>query len=295
MIYTVTFNPAIDYCLKTQNLEFGKTNRSTKEQMYFGGKGINVSLVLKELETPSIALGFVAGFTGIELENRLKKSGITTDFIHLKHGNTRINVKLKGETETEINADGPEISNEEIKLLFEKLKSLQDGDTLVLAGSIPKSLSSDTYEKILESLCEKDIKIVVDATGNLLINTLKFKPFLIKPNLFELQDIFKRQLESEQEIVECAKTLQEKGAKNVLVSLGENGAIFVSEDGKIYIHKALGGKAVNTVGAGDSMIAGFLSGIDKGTEYALKLSLAAAGATATLDTLATKEKIYELM
>ncbi len=295
MIYTVTFNPAIDYCLRVENLKFGKTNRSSNEQMYFGGKGINISLVLKELNTPSIALGFVAGFTGKELESQLKKSGIATDFIHLKHGNTRINVKLKGEMETEINANGPEIDECEIKQLFDKLSILEDGDTLVLAGSIPNSLPDDIYEKILESLEDKNIKIVVDATGNLLVNTLKFKPFLIKPNLDELQDIFEKQLKTDEQIIECAKILQQKGAKNVLVSLGENGAIFIDENGNVYKQKALGGKAVNTVGAGDSMIAGFLSGIEKDIEYALKLSCASAGATATLDTLATKEKIFELM
>ena len=291
MIYTVTFNPAIDYCLKVENLKFGKTNRSSNEQMYFGGKGINVSLILKELDTPSVALGFVAGFTGKKLENELIESGITTDFIHLKQGNTRINIKLKGEKETEINADGPTVSQDEIEMLFDKLSVLKDGDTLVLAGSIPKSLPDDVYEKILERTKEKDIRIVVDATGNLLINTLKYKPFLIKPNLDELQEIFETELKTDEQIIACAKILQQKGAKNVLVSLGENGAIFIDESGKSYKQKALGGKAVNTVGAGDSMIAGFLSGIEKGTEYALKLSCAAAGATATLDTLATKEKI----
>ncbi len=295
MIYTVTFNPAIDYCLGVETVEFGKTNRSVNEQMFFGGKGINVSLVLKELETPSVALGFVAGFTGTELEKQLNLSGINTDFIHLSKGNTRINVKLKGSVETEINANGPEISSDEVAGLFEKLKKLQNGDTLVLAGSIPNSLESDIYEKILESICQKQVRVVIDATKDLLLNTLKFKPFLIKPNLQELEEIFEKTLETDEKIVECAKVLQQKGAKNVLVSLGENGAIFVCENGKVYNQKALGGKAVNTVGAGDSMIAGFLSGIEKGFDYALKLSCAAAGATATTQTLATKEKILELM
>ena len=295
MVYTVTFNPAIDYCLKVENFEFGKTNRSKNEQMFFGGKGINVSLVLKELDTPSVAIGFVAGFTGAELENNLNKSGISTDFIHLKNGNTRINIKLKGNVETEINADGPKIMPDEIDLLFEKLDKLKNGDTLVLAGSIPNSLQDDIYEKILRKLINKDIKIVIDATKNLLLNTLKFKPFLIKPNLQELQEIFEKQVKTDEEIIELAKVLQQKGAKNVLVSLGKNGAVFLDENGKVYKQKALGGEAVNTVGAGDSMIAGFLSGIKNGTEYALKLACAAAGATATLETLATKERILELM
>ncbi len=295
MIYTVTFNPAIDYCMKIQDLSLGKTNRSCNEQIYFGGKGINVSLVLKQLDTPSICLGFIAGFTGNALETHLKEKGIQTDFINLKNGNTRINVKLKGEAETEINADGPEIDSGSINALFEKIELLKDGDTLVLAGSIPKSLPDDIYEKILERVADKQIRIVIDATKSLLLNTLKYKPFLIKPNIDELQEIFGKEISSDKDIIECAKELQQKGAINVIVSLGENGAILVDNCGKVYKQKAIGGRAVNSVGAGDSMIAGFLSGIDNGFDYAMKLGSCAAGATAVSENLATKQEILDLM
>ena len=295
MIYTVTFNPAIDYCMKIQDLNLGKTNRSYDEQIYFGGKGINVSLVLKQLDTPSVCLGFIAGFTGNALESHLKEKGIKTDFINLKNGNTRINVKLKGKTETEINADGPDIDSNSLEILFEKIEHLKDGDTLVLAGSIPKSLPDDIYEKILEKVADKQIRIVIDATNNLLLNTLKYKPFLIKPNIDELQEIFSKEFSSEEEIIECAKELQQKGAQNIIVSLAEKGAILVDCLGNVHKQEAIGGRAVNSVGAGDSMIAGFLSGIDKGFNYALKLGSCAAGATAVNENLATKQEILDLM
>lgn len=295
MIYTVTFNPAIDYCMKTTQLNLGRTNRSFNEQLYFGGKGINVSLVLKELNTPSVCLGFIAGFTGDALETYLKNKGLKTDFIKLKNGNTRINIKLKGDTETEINADGPEIDNDSINALFNRIENLKDGDTLVLAGSIPKSLPDDIYEKILERIKEKDIRIVVDATKSLLINTLKYKPFLIKPNIDELQEIFNKNFLNDEDIIEHAKQLQQKGAQNIIVSMDENGSILVDKQGNAYKYPAIGGHAINSVGAGDSMIAGFLGGIDKGFEYAMKLGSCAAGATATSENLATKEEILNLM
>lgn len=295
MIYTVTFNPAIDYLMQVGDINFGKTNRSITEEIHFGGKGINVSAVLSELRVDTTALGFTAGFTGEALEKAVGEMGVKADFIRLKKGNTRINVKLKGNEETEINAAGPHIEEDELNHLFEKLESIKSGDTLVLAGSIPASLPKDVYEKIAEKLQNKGIRLVVDATGNLLLKVLKYKPFLIKPNRQELEEIIGKEIKTEDELISAANVLKEKGAENVLVSLGSEGAILLDSNGKIYKQSAFKVKAVNTIGSGDSMIAGFLAGCEKGYEYALKLGAAAGAATAALPALATKEKIEEIL
>lgn len=295
MIYTLTFNPAIDYVMKTGNLKFGVTNRSENEEIYFGGKGINVSTVLANLGIPNTALGFIAGFTGDALEKSINASGVKTDFIRLENGCTRINVKLKGESETEINAQGPIITDKDIELLYNKLDRLTKGDTLVLAGSVPNTLPQDMYEDILAKLYGKGIRFIVDATGKLLTNVLKYKPFLIKPNRHELEEICGETLSSDEEIIIAAKKLKAAGAVNVLVSLGKDGALLVDEYGGVYKKGAMGGKAINTVGSGDSMVAGFIAGADKGYEYALLLGSAAGSATACSKGLAAKEEIMALI
>ena len=295
MIYTVTFNPAIDYVMQSGEITLGKTNRSEVEEIHFGGKGINLSLVLSELGKDTTALGFVAGFTGDALEKAAFKMGVKTDFVHLKSGNTRINVKLKGEVETEINAAGPRIEADELNQLFEKLELLKSGDTLVLAGSVPASLPKNVYEKIAEKIQNKNIRLVVDATGELLLKVLKYKPFLIKPNKQELEEVAKMELKTEKDIILAATDLKNMGAENVLVSLGADGAILLASNGKIYKQSAFKVKTVNTVGSGDSMLAGFLAGCEKGYDYALKLGAAAGAATATLSGLATKEKIEQVL
>jgi len=296
MIYTVTFNPAIDYVVHTDEMTVGKVNRSKSEQMYCGGKGINVSLVLSELGIPSMALGFVAGFTGLAIENGIAEEGVETDFIHLENGCSRINIKIKSGVETELNGQGPQIPEDAIRQLYEKLDRLEDGDTLVLAGSIPVSLPSDIYEKILARISDRNIKTVVDATKDLLLNVLKYKPFLIKPNNHELGEMFGITLSNEDEIIAHAKKLKEMGAVNVLVSMAGDGAILIDADGKIHKCGVCKGEVKNSVGAGDSMVAGFLAGLYKGDyEYALKLGTAAGGATAFSDGLAKRDAIYELL
>ncbi|MBR5479640.1 MAG: 1-phosphofructokinase [Clostridia bacterium] len=295
MIYTVTFNPAIDYVMHTDDVVSGMTNRSLSEEIYFGGKGINVSLVLNELGIETKALGFIAGFTGLAIENYLKESGISTDFIRLNNGFSRINVKLKGSAETEINGRGPIVDADKIDEFLIKVKDINDGDTLVLSGSIPGSMPSDIYEKILERLSNKNIRIVVDATGDLLKNTLKYKPFLIKPNRDELAELFGKNLDTKEDVVECAIKLQTMGAANVLVSMAGDGAILVDAKGEVHACPAKSGKVINSVGAGDSMVAGFLAGVDRGYEYALQLGVASGGATAFSKGLATKNEIEKLM
>ena len=296
MVYTVTFNPAIDYFVRTKELKLGEVNRASYEEMFFGGKGINVSIVLNELGIKSKALGFIAGFTGNAIENGIRAMGIETDFVRLEHGNSRINVKIKSSEETELNGQGPHINDEALSILFEKLDSLKDGDTLILAGSIPSSLPSDIYEKILQKLADRKIKTVVDATKDLLLNVLKYNPFLIKPNNHELGEMFGVKLTTKEEIEKYAKKLQEKGAKNVLISMAGEGAVLVDENGKTHVCGVCKGTVRNSVGAGDSMVAGFVAGSLEGDyEYALKLGTAAGGATAFSDGLATKEKIAELL
>ena len=296
MVYTVTFNPAIDYVVHTGDMVLGQVNRSNAEEMYFGGKGINVSIVLKELGIESKALGFVAGFTGEAIEKGVSQMGVHTDFVKLEKGNSRINVKIKSAEETELNGQGPDIDYEAIAKLFEKLDKLTDGDTIILAGSIPNSLPSDIYERIIERLSDRKIKVVVDATKDLLMNVLKYKPFLIKPNNHELGEMFGVVLKTNDEIAEYAKKLQDMGAKNVLVSMAGDGALLLDENGKTHICGVCKGKVKNSVGAGDSMVAGFVAGsMDGDYEYALKLGTATGGATAFSDGLATKEKITELL
>ena len=296
MVYTVTFTPAIDYVVHTGDMVLGQVNRSNAEEMYFGGKGINVSIVLKELGIESKALGFVAGFTGEAIEKGVSQMGVHTDFVKLEKGNSRINVKIKSAEETELNGQGPDIDDEAIAKLFEKLDKLTDGDTIILAGSIPNSLPSDIYERIIERLSDRKIKVVVDATKDLLMNVLKYKPFLIKPNNHELGEMFGVVLKTNDEIAEYAKKLQDMGAKNVLVSMAGDGALLLDENGKTHICGVCKGKVKNSVGAGDSMVAGFVAGsMDGDYEYALKLGTATGGATAFSDGLATKEKIAELL
>lgn len=296
MIYTVTFNPAIDYVVHTDNMKTGSVNRSSKEEIYFGGKGINVSWVLSELGIKSKALGFVAGFTGKAIENGIKAKGIETDFVHLEKGFSRINVKIKSSEETELNGQGPVITDEAIKELYSKLDKLEDGDTLILAGSIPNTLPSDIYEKILEYISSKDIKIVVDATKDLLLKVLKFRPFLIKPNNHELGEMFGIELKTNEEIIKYARRLKDMGAVNVLISMAGDGAILIDKDDNVHTCGVCKGKVKNSVGAGDSMVAGFVAGsVDGDYEYALKLGTASGGATAFSDGLAKKDEIFRLL
>ena len=297
MIYTVTLNPAWDYYVHVDELTLGAVNRASYSQVQFGGKGINVSGVLTNLGIENTALGFIAGFTGDAFDESLKKQGYKTDFIKLENGMTRINVKLKSGDETEINGSGPEISADAIEMLFKKLERLSDGDWLILSGSIPASVKSDIYERIMAKLKDKDIKIVVDATKDLLLNVLKYKPFLIKPNNHELGEIFGLKLSSDDEIIKYAKILQNDGARNVLVSMAGDGAILLTENGEIKKIGVAKGEIVNSVAAGDSMVAGFIAGYIESNNYAeaLKMGTACGGATAFSQGLCTNafvEKVY---
>lgn len=296
MVYTVTFNPAIDYVIHIDQLQTGCVNRSLSENIQFGGKGINVSVVLSEMGIKSKALGFIAGFTGEAIEKAIQKKGIETDFVHLNEGFTRINVKIKSDEETELNGQGPKISIEAINQLYEKLDKAADNDTLVLAGSIPNTLPSDIYENIMARLSKKHIKIVIDATKDLLLNALKYKPFLIKPNNHELGEIFGLKITNIDDVITYARKLQDMGALNVLVSMAGDGAVLIDENGNVHMCKACRGTVKNSVGAGDSMVAGFIAGSESGDyEYALKLGTATGGATAFSDNLAKKEEIYKLL
>lgn len=293
MIYTVTFNPALDYVMKVEKLRYDDINRTYGEELYYGGKGINVSVILSRLGMENTALGFKAGFTGEKLEELLKEEGINTDFIALKSGMTRINVKIKAETELDINAVGPPIEREEVDKLFEKIKNLKKGDVIVLAGSVPGALPADIYEKILSVTSQSEVEAVVDSTGDLLLNVLKYHPFLIKPNNFELGDLFGVKIKNEAEIEKYAKLLQEKGARNVLVSRGKEGATLVTEDGDVHTIGIIPGKPLNSVGCGDSMVAGFVAGYlnKRDYAYALKLGSACSNATAFSYGLADKAGI----
>ena len=296
MIYTLTLNPSIDYVVHLDSFISGITNRTTSEEYYIGGKGINVSCILSELSVENTALGFTAGFTGEAIEKGLKEKGIRSDFIRLKEGISRINIKVKADKESEINCQGPHITDEEFDRLLAKIDMISDGDTIVLAGSIPKTVSDDAYEIILRRLKEKNVRIVVDATKKLLLNCLSYKPFLIKPNRQELSEIFGREVNDEKDIAECAGELMKQGARNVIVSLGGEGAVLFAEDGKTYHCGVVKEKVLNTVGSGDSMVAGFIAGYEKSGDYAYALRLGAAcgNATAFSDGLATKEKISEI-
>ena len=295
MIYTVTFNPSLDYIVSVDDFKLGLTNRTSSELMLPGGKGINVSTVLMNLGIENTALGFTAGFVGKEIIRRLHEMGVKSEFIQISEGVSRINLKLKSIDGTEINGAGPVISKDKVEELMKKLEELGEGDVLFLAGSIPSSMPDDMYEQIMARLDGKGVMIVVDATKDLLVNVLKYHPFLVKPNNHELGEIFGKVLESEADIVEYAKKLQEMGAVNVLISMAGDGAILVTEDGTVSSKKPPKGTVVNSVGAGDSMVAGFLAGwLNTGDyEKALELGTAAGSATAFVSWLATREEITE--
>lgn len=303
MIYTVTFNPAIDYIAGVNNLKMNQVNRAVSEKILAGGKGINVSTVLKNLGVESIALGFIAGFTGDEIKIRAEQFGIKTDFVYIPEKFSRINVKLqvmvdgKVTEETAINGEGPKISEEEISEFMKKIEKIQKDDFIVLAGSVSRNMPEDIYEKICIKVKEKRAKIVADATGKLLVNVLKHNPFLIKPNKHELEEIFQKNIYTHEEIIEYAQKLQEMGAQNVLISMDKDGAILITKDKKLLASEAPKGKVVNSVGSGDSMVAGFITGYItyKDYEKALKLGIAAGSASAFSENLATKEEIlYQL-
>lgn len=293
MVYTVTLNPALDYVMQVKKLRFDDINRAYFEDLHYGGKGINVSVVLKRLGVENKAMGFVAGFTGKRLEEMLKDEGIDCSFLHLKKGDTRINVKIKSETELDINARGPQIEEEDIEKLISSLDIIKSGDCLVLAGSIPENLPSDIYERMLSRLEGKGINFVVDTTGDLLLSALKYKPFLIKPNHHELGDLFGVKADSDEKIVFYSKKLQEMGARNVLVSRGSKGATLTCESGKVLNIGIARGKIVNTVGSGDSMVAGFIAGYLENGDYkhALRLGAACGNATAFCEALAEAKDI----
>ena len=297
MIYTVTFNPSLDYIVSVDDFKLGLTNRTSSELMLPGGKGINVSTVLMNLGIENTALGFTAGFVGKEIIRRLHEMGVKSEFIQISEGVSRINLKLKSIDGTEINGAGPVISKDKVEELMKKLEELGGGDVLFLAGSIPSSMPDDMYEQIMARLDGKGVMIVVDATKDLLVNVLKYHPFLVKPNNHELGQMFGRKLKTEDEIIECAKELQDRGAVNVLVSMAGDGALLVAEDGHVYKEGVCRGTVKNSVGAGDSMVAGFLAGyLEKGDyEYALKLGTASGGATAFSYGIGTKELIMELL
>ena len=297
MIYTVTLNPSIDYVVHLDSFIDGITNRTTGEEYYFGGKGINVSNVLAELNLESTALGFVAGFTGEAIEKGVRNERITTDFIHLREGISRINVKIKAGEETEINGQGPRIDDEALAALMERIDRITDGDTIIIAGNVPNTMPDDVYERMLERLQGKDVRIVVDATKKLLVNALKYRPFLIKPNRQEISEIFGVEVKNEADTERYARELQKLGAQNVLVSLGGEGAMLIDADGMKHKQGVLPGKVVNTVGSGDSMVAGFVAGweLEHSYAFALKLGSACGNATAFLPGLATREKIEELL
>lgn len=296
MIYTITFNPSIDYIMRVNTFEEGETNRSYQEEVYPGGKGFNVSTILTRLGYENTALGYIAGFTGKEIVKQLIKRGFHLDLCELENGISRINVKLKGEKETEINGNGPKISKEKIDELFDKLNRLKSQDTLILAGSIPSTLPNNIYEIIMKQSANKNIRFIVDATGELLLKVLPYRPFLVKPNLRELEDIFKISIGNQEEIIYYAKKLKQMGADNVLVSLGKDGALLIADDNHIYKSNVAKGTLINSVGSGDSMIAGFLGGYLKNKDYkeALALGSACGGATAFSYDLAEREMIDEV-
>lgn len=293
MIYTVTFNPSLDYIVSVNNFQMGMTNRTDSELLLPGGKGINVSIVLKNLGVENTALGFIAGFTGEEIRREVEEIGVRANFIQVEKGVSRINVKLKSIDGTEINGQGPDISEEKVEELLKKLEALKDGDILVLAGSIPASIPDDIYKNIMKRLAGKGIMIVVDATKDLLLNVLEYHPFLIKPNNHELGEIFKTELKTREDVIPYAKKLQEMGARNVLVSMAGEGAVLIAEDGSEYTASAPKGKLVNGVGAGDSMVAGFLAGWMEKKNYvhAFHMGIAAGSASAFSEYLAKREEI----
>lgn len=293
MIYTITFNPSLDYVIQVDHFKPGIINKTKFEEILPGGKGINVSIVLSNLGHETTALGFLAGFTGKEIEHKLNNFGAQTNFIHVENGLSRINVKMKSDEETEINGMGPDIQPENIQELFHQLDQLKKEDILVISGSIPSTLPDDMYEQIMERVQDKKIKVVVDATNNLLVKVLKYKPFLIKPNNHELSEIFNVELNTKEEVIPYAKKLQEMGAQNVLISMAGDGAVFISETGEVLQSKAPKGKVINSVGAGDSMVAGFVAGYLESNDYhkAFINGLCCGSATAFQVGLATKEDV----
>lgn len=296
MIYTVTFNPSLDYIVSVNDFQLGLTNRTDSELILPGGKGINVSTILMNLGIDSTAFGFAAGFTGEEIIREVEAMGIRSDFIKIDSGISRINLKLKNIDDTEINGSGPEISEEKIEELLRKLDILGEGDILVLAGSIPASMPADMYSTIMERLQHKNVTFIVDATKDLLINVLKYKPFLIKPNNHELGELFDVKLTTREEVIPYGKKLQKQGARNVLISMAGEGAVLVAEDGSVYEAPAPKGTLVNAVGAGDSMVAGFTAGWIEKKDYrhAFYMGVSAGSASAFSEYLATKEEIMDL-
>ena len=289
MIYTVTFNPSLDYTIHVENFELGKVNRTVQEDIYAGGKGINVSMVLKNLGYETTAFGFLSGFTGQDIERLLKEKGISTEFIHIENGTSRINLKIRSDVESEINGMRPVIRKEDLELLYEQLDTLKDDDVLVLAGSIPSGMPQSIYRDIMSRLQSKRIKIAVDATKDLLMNVLAYHPFVIKPN----NDIM---IDSKENAVVYAKELQKRGAQNVIVSMAGEGAVFVGSDGSVFTSEAPHGVVKNSVGAGDSMVAGFLAGYLAKGDYAeaFKMGLCTGSASAFSDQLATREEVEQV-
>lgn len=293
MIYTVTFNPSLDYIVSVDDFKLGLTNRTTSELMLPGGKGVNVSTVLGNLGIENTALGFIAGFTGDEIVRRVEEIGVKSDFIRIEGGNSRINLKLKSIDGTEINGSGPDIHEDAVNKLMGKLDAIGDGDVLVLAGSIPSSMSDDIYKIILKRLSGRNVKTVVDATKDLLVNVLEYHPFLVKPNNHELGEIFHAELKTKEEVIPYAKRLREMGALNVLVSMAGEGAVLVAGDGSVHASDAPKGKLVNGVGAGDSMVAGFIAGWMEKQDYlhAFRMGVSAGSASAFSEFLATRTEI----
>lgn len=298
MIYTVTFNPSLDYIVKVDDLALGAVNRVSSEVIMAGGKGVNVSIVLKNLGHESRALGFLAGFTGDEIARQLEGRGVACDFIRVKEGMSRINVKIASQQETEVNGMGPDIDSSDVEALFDRLDALAAGDILIISGSVPAALPQDIYERILARLEGRGVDIVVDATRDLLLNVLAYRPFLIKPNNHELGDIFGVELSRREEVVPYAKMLQERGARNVLVSMAGEGAVLVGEDGSVLMSESPRGQVVNSVGAGDSMVAGFVAGYLEGDgsfERAFRMGLCTGSASAFSLELATRDDVEALL
>jgi len=297
MINTITLNPSLDYIVKVDSFKVDSLNRTEEERIYAGGKGINVSIVLKNLGVENTALGYVAGFTGDEILRQIESHGVNCDFVKLENGFSRINVKLKSEGETEINGAGPEITQENLKILYKKLSNLNKGDYLILSGSIPGSVPDDIYENIMNSLLDTGVEFIVDATKDLLLKVLKYKPFLIKPNHHELAEMFNVELKGDEDIIKYGKKLQEMGAKNVLISMAGDGAILLPENGEAIKKEVPKGILKNSVGAGDSMVAGFLCGYlkNKDIDEAFKMGIATGSASAFSEELATEEDVYNLL
>lgn len=297
MIYTVTFNPSLDYIVDVKHFEKGTVNRATSEKIFPGGKGINVSIVLNHMGVENVALGFMAGFTGNEITKLLAEQNVKTDFIPVEKGMSRINVKLRSDEESEINGQGPAIEEKDIQKLYQQLDNLKAGDILVLAGSIPDVMPGSIYMDIMKYLAGRDVKVVVDATKDLLLNVLPYHPFLIKPNNHELGEIFGVELKEKSDVIKYAKKMQEKGARNVLISMAGDGAVLVAEDGQVLESDAPKGSVKNSVGAGDSMVAGFLTGYLKNGAYteSFKYGVCTGSASAFSEELATKEEVENLL